>query len=653
MLKRMWNAISSSKGAAESAPPSPSPTNTQPAIITVFDAHGRELKITLEQWRENVLQPNLKQHWNNPNELYNLITSALQDKLAADVLDAARQLAKIDTQTERGHTIHGITALGSQLLDEAEAAFREGMRKAGETGSLQANMAKITWERGRHAEAEAQLWRAIETDPNLDNGLMWWLAIQKEREGDAAYSLALKKVAQLPGSWRAQLWLARVLLDAGEADQACDLYRKVLAGESYDGNTLMMISGDLGNRGQVNLIPEIVAPVYDPTRHAVPAGLNLLQAYQTLGRWQDGEALLEQLYKLKQPAFKQHLDRYAQVFQQMHVAASNATNVDPEALEVQVISLDRPIWAYSLRSPTWLLREKADSAESVLFFPFARRLAGEQQAVEQREDDSGRLSRSIPLYLAEAVHYWTPSAGHGYFSVVKGGGPAVFGEEPEMDKIYDQLSDGVAYVVTGTITLAGEKSTLSIRLWDRRQRSCIRNILIDTKLEELARATLEAERQLLEALGGQLPQPFDAFYIRPTEEMIQPYLVSLAQSFTLMLAANDLSPKSGLWGERAMLEWPLRMALHWPAPDQFNIMYISGLAKGLDYRSDVLEEFKERTLQHMRALTDKHRPSSALAPLISKVFGDDMTGKAQAFPVAEDKAQQYLDWIARIEEERK
>jgi len=650
MLKRLWGAISGAKETADLTPTPAPPQDTPPPLVTVFDAHGREIKITLTQWREKILQPNLKQHWHNPDQLYNLIVSALGDQLAADVLDAARQLAAIDSLPERGHTLHGIVALKNNLVDEAEAALREGMRKVGETGNLQTNLAKVTWARGRHAEAEAQLWRAIETDPNLDNGFMWWLAIQKERGGDAAYSTALRQVAQLPGSWRAQLWLARQHLDAGESDQACALYREVLAGGHYDADALMMISGDLGNRGLVSLIPEIVAPAYDPIRHAVPAGLNLLRAYQALGRWQDGEALLERLYRLKLAPFKQHLDNFAQTFQQMHAAAAHDTKVDPAALEFHAISLDRPIWAYGLRNPTWLLHEKPESAECVAFFGFAKQVTGQHEAVAQREDDVGRFSRSIPLYLAEAVHYWTPRAGHNYFSIVKGGGPAVFGEEPNAEEIYDQLPERVVYFVTGKIALSADTSTLSMRLWNRRQRCCKLTISIDAKPEELGLAALDAERQLLEALGGQVAQPFDALYVRPTKEMIQPYLASLGQSFTLTLAANDLSPKSSLWGERTMLEWSLRMALEWPAVDQFNIMYVSGLAKAMDYRSDVLDEFKERTLQQMRAVAGKNQPSGGLIPLVRKIFRVDGAEKPLTPSSSKNETEPYRAWLKYIEE---
>ena len=50
-----------------------------PNLIQVFDAYGRELFISKEQWRTGVLPGTLKSHWQNADQLYGVIFGALND----------------------------------------------------------------------------------------------------------------------------------------------------------------------------------------------------------------------------------------------------------------------------------------------------------------------------------------------------------------------------------------------------------------------------------------------------------------------------------------------------------------------------------------------------------------------------------------------
>ncbi|WP_432821529.1 hypothetical protein [Trichloromonas sp.] len=49
-----------------------------------------------------MLPDNLRQHWDDADELYGVILSALNDEMFAEVLEAARHLHAIDTLPERG-----------------------------------------------------------------------------------------------------------------------------------------------------------------------------------------------------------------------------------------------------------------------------------------------------------------------------------------------------------------------------------------------------------------------------------------------------------------------------------------------------------------------------------------------------------------------
>lgn len=323
MLKRLFAALRGKQSerepdapmaGAETAPP------PEEQLVTVYDAEGHELQITLADWRDKVFLPQLESEWDNADALYNLIISGVNDGLAVDLAPAAARLHEIDHMPERSHVTLGIVQMNNGQLDLAEATLRAGMAKVGETGTLLTNLAKVFDARGDAALADQTLWRAVQADPNQENGMMWWATIQRERHGEEAYVEALRTVAALPGSWRAQLWLAQHCLGQEDVDAARALYAEVLAMGTFDRRALMMISGALGNAGQVALIVELVAPAYDERTHDPMTGLNLLRAYQVLGRIDEGRALLARMYALEMPPIRQYLDSFAQAFQPQSAA---------------------------------------------------------------------------------------------------------------------------------------------------------------------------------------------------------------------------------------------------------------------------------------------------------------------------------------------
>lgn len=658
MFKRILSALSSKKSKLPTADTN---AHTDMAalqsplddLITVYDTYGRELKITRSEWREKVFLPNLQQKWDNAAELCNLIISGLNDGFAADLGKAAFRLIEIDDNLERSHVVQGIVQMKNGQLDLAEATLRSGMAEVGETGSLLTNLAKVLAEQGEQEQADQTLWRAIQADPNQDNGLLWWAAIQRERTGEKGYLEALRAVSALSGSWRAQLWLARHHLECKETDLARTLYLEVLTGGKYDGAALMMISGDLGNNGEIPLIVELIGPIYDEHKHDPMAGMNLLRAYQQLARPDDGEKLLARLYALGIPAIKQHLDQFAQAFQDMHQQSAQGVSIDPDTLKIATIALNQPIWHYGLRNADWLFAQKPAGSSEVSFFALSKITDGSERAESQREDDVGRLTRAIPLYLAEAAHYWTDYAANCYVQIVEdGGGPVVSGVEADGNELFDILPPTVKYFVTGEIGCSGEGDQanwqISLSLWNvstRTKQSAESGNAIGSKVGELV---IDLEKRLLAHIGLKREQPLDLFYQHPTADVLSTYLAELGQAFMLTLLANGHMPKSSMWGERAMLDWPLTMTLHWPTVEVPKLMYISGLGKAYDYKSDVLSEYKERTLQLLRESEHAKSLTFHLAPLVWRMFGMQEELQAYIEKLPTTASSELKAWLQRV-----
>lgn len=654
MFKRLLSAISGKK-AAKQPPAAPATESTSDdELIVAYDAYGREMQIPRREWREKIFLPSLEEKRDDAAGLYQVIINGLNDGFAADLIPAAARLVEIDDIPERSHTIQGIVLMQNGELSAAENTLRAGIAKVGETGTLLTNLAKVFAERGEEERADQTLWQAIQADPNQDNGLMWWLSIQQERGGEQAYLAGLKRVAVLPGSWRAQLWLARHHLENGDVEAARALYHEVLGGGLYDEKALMMVSGDLGNNGQIPMLIELIAPVYDAEQHDPMAGINLLRAWQALGNADEGEKLLKRLYALGYAPLKQHLDEFARAFEEMRQQPAASVPADLTQMKISTLSLTQPVWHYGLGNATWLFSQKPEDAPIVGFFAWSKIVDGEQHSESQREDDIGRLTRAIPLWFAEAVHYQSNYASRFYVQVVEGGGPVLSGGELDGSELFDIVPPEMKYFVTGEMGCNGEGEQrewqISLSLWHCATRDKKATESVRVIQAEFGAQVLELERRLLAHTGLPRKMPFDAFWLRPSVEAIDIYLGELAQAFTLTMLANNITPKSAMWGERAMLEWPLQMALQWPQTETAKLMYLSGLGKAFDYRSDILNEFQRRTLELLREAENSHSPAARLAPLVWKIFGmeDELWAHREALPEGTDAA--YVQWLARVGE---
>lgn len=151
-----------------------------------------------------------------------MLVGALHHGFAADIIPYAEHLWRADPIPSRGAAILGIVYMDVNRLDDAERVLSDFIAAHGEV--VLTNLAKVDSRRGDNARAESILWHALEVDPNQDNGLGWYAAIQRDRGGEPSASDAFRRIAALPRSWRAQLWLARDAVQGKDFPAAEPLY---------------------------------------------------------------------------------------------------------------------------------------------------------------------------------------------------------------------------------------------------------------------------------------------------------------------------------------------------------------------------------------------------------------------------------------------
>ncbi len=241
---------------APSAPPAvpapPADPAKDPNMIRVFDAYGRELFITKQHWRDSVLLGHIEKVWNQADELAQVIIQSLHDGFAADMLKPAVHLLEIDPQQERAATVLAIIYRELKRPDDAEKVLQNFIVRHGETGSVLTNLAKVYSDRGQQDRSLQTLWRGLQLDPNQDNGMGWYEVIHREKS-PAERLAALRRVAAIPGSWRARLWLARDALVRRDLAAALAFYEEALAvaPRSPPADMLQQISGDFGKAHQL------------------------------------------------------------------------------------------------------------------------------------------------------------------------------------------------------------------------------------------------------------------------------------------------------------------------------------------------------------------------------------------------------------------
>ena len=278
-----------------------------PAMIRMQDTAGNDIFIERNVYRKNVLPQQFESAKGNPNQLYTAILMAIEDGFVEEAIEPARKLLEIDPIRERATTILGIALKDARKFKEAEELFKKFMDEEGETGIVLTNLAKVYAEDDKQELSEKTLWRALELEPNQTNALDWWAAIHKERGGEAGLINAMTEVSKIPGSWRANLYLARQHLENAKIDEAVKIYDQVLT-LNQDSDALVMMTSDLGRNGYLKEILDLAKGIYRPDIHHAYVGFNLTQACIELGRKAEGNAILDKIEALGRSELQASID---------------------------------------------------------------------------------------------------------------------------------------------------------------------------------------------------------------------------------------------------------------------------------------------------------------------------------------------------------
>ena len=494
-------------------------------------------------------------------------------------------------------------------LDQAEKVFCDFIARHGEDGSVLTNLAKVYACRKNDAKAEEILWRALEVDPNQDNGLSWYWVMHKERGGEAAGDEALRRIARIPKSWRAHLWLARSALQRRDLPEALKLYEQSLAtaGTPAPYDLLMQMSGDLGNAGHLPELIRLTMPRFDVAARGLQVGNNLIKAWLDLGQIEPARKILQQLYAQNRPDWKPTLSFWDTELAKLHVATTPAQPASE--LKISMLTIDGPVWLPEQSSAQELFPAITTDGVHVAFLGSSAEMPhkGEQPS-HQMSDTPGRLSRALPLFLAEQVRFGADASVRTLIPWLQGAnGAFVFSGVSWKDADaaqYARMGEPTGdYVVVTHLKVKSEPWTAELRLIRTIDAKCLATADCSFPYAQPEEALFSLVRQLLTTLAEQAgvatTSPPDAYEV-PRGAEFPYYLLRLEQLLAVRIGGSDGMPAGFLGGTHEILDGNLHLCLNNPQSVSARILLLQTCRAMKRVQREVVAQYRDKVVQIQR-----------------------------------------------------
>lgn len=585
--------------------------------VTMYDERGRSITIPRERWIAEVLPSNIEDAWNDAEALYELVVMGLQDDLADHVLDAATHLMRIDDDPVRASIVLAVAQMETDHITESEQTLCRVLDTFGENGLALTNLAKVYWRQGDDNRAEQTLRHGLHVEPNQDAGLEIWAALHEERSGEKGMLEALRDIGQEEGSWRPQMIMGVHFLRKGDVGLAIDMFGHAVRAASADGEALLTISSELGSAGCDEQIIDLLEPVYDPKGHGPLPGVNLVHAYQSAGLIEEAISLLRDIQRLHRPELAEML---ANIERELH------DQREPEALEpptsLGIVHLTEPVWLHDLEGGRTVLPPSTSDQKTIGFFALADSSRAQDAAQVEQETVIGRLTRALPLYLAEATLFRTQA--HTVTSIpILPQRAVVLSAEPWPYQAMLQSFEGGEkpdLLVSGYFAKTNEAQRLELEVWDVHDNRLMQRLTVPVQ-ERMRGLAGDAERALLAyLLGDGLVQPRSGsgVFVTPDPPSDEGYLLALGELLVQVLTSRDLFSAESLWNERGMMETYFELADCMNGAPIPKLMAACGVLCGLSYDSPVVGHYLSALQQLIAEDSDPDSPLAKLGPQLQR-----------------------------------
>lgn len=331
-------------------------------------------------------------------------------------------------------------------------------------------------------------------------------------------------------------------------------------------------------------------------------------------------------------------------------------DIKMDSNEFGIISIDLPIWASGFRDASWLFPQ-IKREKKIAFFNFSViNLHTEENEGERREDDIGKTSRSIPLYIMERLFIESNLKTSTYIIYKKGAGPVVSAVRNTGKEMNEQFKREYDYLITGTIqnNYLNSQKTVKIFLYDKKndtEKIIVEHITEEKSFEEFGiDAANTAIDKIIEITACDKNNELKSLYKRPKNIIAPQYLGGIAQLLIQTLAQNKIVAKDTIWGEDAMLNWYKTLMEDDIYNECAKLMYIKGIVSSIDYGGTAyishINGLKDYVSFFLDIIPDDFIVS--LSPIIFKKINDGIFYDKVYNALKNKRKDDYEQWLENI-----
>jgi hypothetical protein len=272
---------------------------------------------------------------------------------------------------------------------------------------------------------------------------------------------------------------------------------------------------------------------------------------------------------------------------------------------------------------------------------------------EQKENDIGRTSRSLPLYLAERLYLEREVIPVNYVFCLKNVGPIVTGTRTSGKEYSAQFSEKPDFIITGTIEkdYLDFQTVIKIYLYSKKNDSeqlIMEKRSFNENISEIAASVADDALNIISKLTCTKEIPLGIKYPRPKKEQLPFYLDGLGQILMQTLVQNEIFPKEKIWGESDMLNWYQRLWISDSSNNCIILLYIKGIVASIDYQGEAYKNHLRIIKYHISNSKMEDDYFTLIAPLIYKKLNDTKNLKEALKKANKYNSLAYQSWLLKI-----
>ena len=316
--------------------------------------------------------------------------------------------------------------------------------------------------------------------------------------------------------------------------------------------------------------------------------------------------------------------------------------------DFSTISIDRPIWCLGLEDASWLLPNiKRD--KKVALFAFNNVFDSTAKEGTKKENDIGRITRAIPLYIAERLTLETNLNANLLVVCKNGIGPVLAGKRTAGKELATSLStQNLDYIVTGIIEENKNQTIISIYLYETKSNKEELITQIKRNNTDISEVGAESVNDFFK--NASIFQNYKAIetnnynYSRPSAEMTSYYLKGIGQLLMQMLVVNNIISKDQLWGEDEMLNWYQTLLRNEPNNHCCKLLYFNGIVSSISYKGSAYKNHVEGFIKN-NDFKDNSDPIVRLFPILYNKLNDRINLTKSIEKLSKAKSEDYKRWL--------